>query len=444
MNRLLLFFNKLAITGLFLRLSRLYVTIIEPPASLQDPEERRYARMFNGLLVLIIPVVCMVLGVQLLIEPIRDTTTTTTIPAILIGIAIPALIYSLPRIIRVKVNPKAVSYTAIVIGMIAILFAASTSTPPHLEYIFLIFLPLVGTMFFSLWETFVLCVITFTCLIIFGLSSQTMPRGFFKDLLVFTTLTQTFILFVAQQRNRLETDRQQFAVEKARSTILQELLTNLSHDFRTPLTVINTNAQMLAYATDQPKRQERIERITDQTMRLNGILDDILYISNLETESLEKRELLDLHSLLREVMEECRPAATSKNITLLDDLAPMPIYITARHDHLRRLFLVLLDNALHYTPADGTVTLHTHLSDRIVVAEVRDTGIGIAEADLGQVFEPFFRADKARAMDEGGAGLGLSIARRIVEIYDGSIVTESQPDQGTTFRFRLPISNMTR
>lgn len=440
MNRLLLFLKKLGVSALFQRLSRLYVTLIEPPASMHDPEERRYARMFNGLLVLITPVVCIVLGIQMLIQPIRDAATTTTVQAILMGIAIPALIYSLPRLVRVRMNPKAISYAAMVIGLVAIVIAASTSSPPHLEYIFLIFLPLVGTMLFSLWETFLLCVVTFTCLIVFGLSSPTMPRGFFKDLLVFTTLAQTFILFVAQQRNRLETDRQQIAVEKARSIILTELLTNLSHDFRTPLTVINTNAQMMAYATDPPKRQERIERITDQTMRLNRILDDILYISNLEAEAHEQRERLDFHTLIRELLDEFRSAAVSKNITLVDDLAPMPLHVMARYDHIRRLFQALLDNALRYTPTGGMITLRTRVSDRVVTAEVIDIGIGISEADIGRVFEPFFRADKARTIDEGGAGLGLSIARRIVEIYDGNITAESQPDEGSTFHVVLPIT----
>lgn len=446
MSRLLPLLKKIGLYSIFQSVSRLYVAIIEPPVSVHDPETRRYARMFNGLLVMIIPVIFIALGVQVLIEPVRDTATSTTIQAILIGITVPIVIYWLPRIAPIKVNLRHISYVAILVGLIIILVVASMSGPPHLELAFLIFLPLVGTMLFSLWETFLLCVVTFTCLVVFGINMTTMPRGFFKDLLVFTALTETFILFVAQQRNRLELDRQQFAIEQTRSTILKEMLTNLSHDFRTPLTVINTNAQMMAYAIEPDKRQERIVRITDQTMRLNRILDDILYISNLEHEVSEKREMLDFHSLLREVVAEFGSLAKDKNIALTHELSPTAVQINARHDHIRRLMVILLENAVQYTPAGGSITIRTHVptTSRIVVTEVSDTGIGIIEEDLNQVFDPFFRADKARAMDEGGAGLGLSIARRIVELYDGDIEAESQSGQGSTFHFKLPTINTRR
>lgn len=99
----------------------------------------------------------------------------------------------------------------------------------------------------------------------------------------------------------------------------------------------------------------------------------------------------------------------------------------------------LVENALHYTPAQGTVTVRTFSNADSVVIEVRDTGIGIDETDLKHVFEHFYRADKARATDTGGTGLGLAIVKKIIDIHNGRIEIESKMGEGSVFRVRLPL-----
>ena len=105
---------------------------------------------------------------------------------------------------------------------------------------------------------------------------------------------------------------------------------------------------------------------------------------------------------------------------------------------LRRLLIVLLDNAVKYTPAGGKVRISVNHEAQRAVVEVRDSGVGINEADLPHIFERFYRSDKSRSRDSGGAGLGLSIAKWIVEAHRGAIQVESQPERGSTFRVLLP------
>jgi signal transduction histidine kinase len=106
---------------------------------------------------------------------------------------------------------------------------------------------------------------------------------------------------------------------------------------------------------------------------------------------------------------------------------------------LRRLFLILIDNAVKYTPAGGKVTVALSGADGFAVTEVRDTGIGISKADLPHIFERFYRADKARTREMGGAGLGLSIGRWIAEAHGGMIEVESTLGQGSVLRVHLPV-----
>lgn len=419
------------------RLLEFYQKIIEPPPSVKDPEVRRRARLFNGLTVMIGPVAVISLGAQLLVEPIEQVFRFRTVVPVILGIAVTLLNYLLNR---VAVNFRIVSFIAILSGLIAILVVALTSSPPHTEFTFLIFLPLVSTILFSLWETFLIGLLTLACLIGIGSQMPLMPDGVLQDLIVFNMLSQAFILFVAQQRNRFELDRQQLALEKERTQLLSELLTNLSHDFRTPLSVINMSAEMMKYVQDTQKRQERIEQITNQTGRLNKILDDILYISRLDSAAAADAELLDLNTVLQAVSEKFRPIARSKNIQLTTmGSSELPL-VSARLDHLQRVVTNLVENAIQHTPSGGSIMIRTLFTGDVNMIEVSDTGSGIAEADLPQIFDPFFRSDKARSADGGGAGLGLSIARRLIERYRGSLTVESHLGTGSTFRVTLPVT----
>jgi signal transduction histidine kinase len=132
--------------------------------------------------------------------------------------------------------------------------------------------------------------------------------------------------------------------------------------------------------------------------------------------------------------------AEGKQVLFRENLPGHPVWVQGDEDLLRRLFLILIDNAVKYTPPDGKVEVSVVEKDGTAVGEICDTGIGIASADLPNIFERFYRADKARSRETGGTGLGLSIGRWIAEAHAGSIEVESAPGHGSTFQVRLPLS----
>jgi two-component system, OmpR family, sensor kinase len=144
---------------------------------------------------------------------------------------------------------------------------------------------------------------------------------------------------------------------------------------------------------------------------------------------------VDLDAVVLESFSAARQLAQGQTLTL-DPFEPAQVIGDA--DRLKQLVLILLDNAIKYTPPDGGVTVGLRRIDACAEIVVRDTGVGIAEADLPHVFDRFYRADPARSRDPGGTGLGLSIARWIVEQHGGTIEVASAPGRGTLVRTRLP------
>jgi len=148
---------------------------------------------------------------------------------------------------------------------------------------------------------------------------------------------------------------------------------------------------------------------------------------------------VDLAGTLRETCCHGRTLASPKKIDLTEQIGNGPILVSGDQHGLRRLFLILIDNAVKYTPPDGKVTVSLSRVHGFAVAQVHDTGIGISESDLPHIFERFYRADKARSREMGGAGLGLSIGRWIAQSHGGAIDVESTLGRGSVFRVRLPL-----
>jgi signal transduction histidine kinase len=153
-----------------------------------------------------------------------------------------------------------------------------------------------------------------------------------------------------------------------------------------------------------------------------------------------QRARINMVEDVREACLEGRALAETKQINLRAELPESPLYIDGDASSLRRLFLILFDNAVKYTPPEGRITVSLNSSDGCAVAEVRDTGIGIAADDLPHIFERFFRADRARSRQTGGAGLGLSIGKWIAEAHGGAISALSKPGEGSVFQVRIPLA----
>jgi signal transduction histidine kinase len=150
------------------------------------------------------------------------------------------------------------------------------------------------------------------------------------------------------------------------------------------------------------------------------------------------RRSVHLKNLLEEVCAQMKVVRDDHSVTLLRSLME-PVSIQGDREHLRRLLLNLVDNAIKYTPEGGCVTLSLQRIGQWASLRVSDTGIGLSIDDQERIFNPFYRSTEARSQGEGGAGLGLSIARSIAEAHGGRIQVESTSGRGSTFTVLLPI-----
>jgi PAS domain S-box-containing protein len=240
------------------------------------------------------------------------------------------------------------------------------------------------------------------------------------------------------ERKQTEQQRLEFEMEKERSNVLQHLISHASHDLRTPLTTIKTNIYLLNRLSDPAKQQRHLDILETQARHLERLLEDMLNMSRLDKVTDFKFVALDVNTIVQSIVTRHHSLAQKKNHTLT--CIPDAVMPAARADpiQLDRALTHVVQNALHYTPDGGTITVRTTSNDQHVIIAVEDTGIGIETDDLPYIFDRFYRADKARSTDTGGAGLGLAISKRIVEAHQGWIEVESEPGVGSMFRIVLP------
>jgi signal transduction histidine kinase len=217
----------------------------------------------------------------------------------------------------------------------------------------------------------------------------------------------------------------------------QRFVADASHELRAPLTAIQGNLELLRrqHSMSAAERGEMLGEAEREAHRLTRLVADLLALARADAGATLRRELVDLDALVLETFQAARPLVRGQTLAL----TPFePVQVTGDPDRLRQLVLILLDNALKYTPVGGAVTLGLRQCDGQAEIVVRDTGVGIAAADLSHVFERFYRADPARTHHPGGTGLGLPIASWIVAQHGGTISLRSQPTQGTCVTVHLP------
>lgn len=237
---------------------------------------------------------------------------------------------------------------------------------------------------------------------------------------------------------RAEAEHLELARARERTEVLKEFINTASHDLKTPLTIINTSLYLLE-KTDDPERQKnRMDNIKEQVEHLSTLIQDILTISRLDSFPDLVLEAVEIDDLLTPLQSQFQDVAKERSLTLKLDLAPNLPPVRGSVADLQRAFINLVENALRYTLSNGTVTVCTFELSEQVAVEVSDSGIGIGEADLSHIFEPFYRSSQARAVNSYGTGLGLAIVKKIVDRHHGNITVSSTIGQGTTFRVLLP------
>jgi two-component system sensor histidine kinase CiaH len=212
-----------------------------------------------------------------------------------------------------------------------------------------------------------------------------------------------------------------------------------SHELRTPLAVIRANAEYLQ--SSQPDSVE-IADIVSETDRLSALVDSLLALARGGRGDRVQPDVFDMGSVVEQSVDAMTALAAEKEIDLRVEASP-GLHIEGDREQIRQLVVILVDNALRYTPAGGSVAVIVGKMGNDVALEVRDTGIGIPRDAQDHVFERFYRADEARNRDSGGAGLGLAIAKQLVEEHEGKITLESVPGEGSTFTVRLPQAGAT-
>ena len=273
-------------------------------------------------------------------------------------------------------------------------------------------------------------------------------------------LSRTFIAM----RDRLQ------AVERMRA----QFVSDVSHELRTPLTAVKGSVETLrSGAVDDPMARERfLASVESETDRLIRLVNDLLTLSRADAQALTfRRRSIDLRTVARSTTEKLTPRLVAKGLHLTVELPDIPLITFADPDRVEQVLVNLLDNALKHTPSGGRVTVagcglkvESGCAEPVTsdfcpsippplpdgswaILSVADTGEGVPAADLPHVFERFYRADRSRSRERGGSGLGLSIAKALVEAHGGCIWLESiskvsgtsEGESGTAASFALPL-----
>jgi two-component system phosphate regulon sensor histidine kinase PhoR len=223
--------------------------------------------------------------------------------------------------------------------------------------------------------------------------------------------------------------------------IRRDFVANVSHELRTPVTVIKGYAETLldgVMTTDPEQAAVFLEKIHRHSGRLASLIGDLLILSELESVVFPpEASPVAIWPVVDHACALLEEKALSKKISIVQPAGRETLQVLAERAKLEQVLVNLLDNAIKYTPENGSITISSTESNGMVNISVSDTGIGIPDKDLPRIFERFYRVDAARSREQGGTGLGLAIVKHIVQLYGGSVSVESSPGKGSTFSFTL-------
>lgn len=219
----------------------------------------------------------------------------------------------------------------------------------------------------------------------------------------------------------------------------KQFISDVSHELRTPLSVLGSEIEV-ALKKNRPATFYRqiLTSNKQETNRLSSLVENLLFLARSDQKRQTARfEKVDITELVGDVIVSLKDKTASKNISLYFAPADEPTVVLGQPSMLRRLFLNIIDNALNYTPTNGSVRISLKTHNQYAQIKVKDTGIGISEQDQKRIFERFYRVDSSRSQ-ASGYGLGLAICQSIVKLHRGMITVHSRLGQGATFTVLLP------
>jgi two-component system sensor histidine kinase SenX3 len=231
------------------------------------------------------------------------------------------------------------------------------------------------------------------------------------------------------------------AEEERLALVRRQFVVSASHEMKTPVTAMQALAEAGRQALDANDNDavgRFMSKLVEESTRLSRLVQDLLDLSRVEDPAHIARDPADLGAAVTEIGDEYRSLAEAKSVHLkasVDD----DLIVRGDYSQLRMLVKNLVDNAMRYTPPDGSILVEAFRQDAEVVLRVTDTGAGIPLSAQSRVFERFFRVDEARDRARGGTGLGLSIVKHVVDLHGGRVALESELGEGSTFTVHLPI-----
>jgi len=224
---------------------------------------------------------------------------------------------------------------------------------------------------------------------------------------------------------------------------LKQFTADASHELRSPLMAIKTNADVALKYPDGMRATdaEKFKAISSATNQMTRLTENLLLLARSDRVNILQKEPVDISSILFDLIQLYEPQALEQGMIWQEQLEK-DLSLWGDKALLRQLFTNLLQNALYYTPAGGSVIIEaSRANSNFIAIKVRDTGIGIAPEHLDQIFERFWRVDQSRSYQTGKSGLGLAIAKEIVQLHKGIISVESQLGKGSCFTIRFPVKS---
>ncbi len=221
----------------------------------------------------------------------------------------------------------------------------------------------------------------------------------------------------------------------------KEFIADASHELRTPITIMRTNLDVVKSSPDESvlSQMEWLDMAYNETEHMSQLVENLLTLAKNDSgaEQLSRQQIF-AKRLCLEAVERFKPIAEKKSITLRFTSSSSGVILYGDHQKLLQLLSIIIDNAIKYSSPGQIIALNLKKSGKNVIFEVIDQGIGIDESELNNIFDRFYRTDKARSRREGGTGLGLAIAKQIATSHQGTITAQSKKGHGTTITVSLP------
>ncbi|RSL34640.1 HAMP domain-containing protein [Salibacterium salarium] len=231
--------------------------------------------------------------------------------------------------------------------------------------------------------------------------------------------------------------------ERQHDKLRKDFIANVSHELRTPISMLQGYSEAIIddIAGSEEEKKEIGQIIYDESLRMGRLVNELLDIARMEAGHIQlEKDWIDFHAFSDKIYKKFQGLARDAEVIMTLDKQGTQRLVYIDPDRIEQVMTNLVHNAIRHTSEHGTVKIIVITNQSGITVEIKDTGSGIPEEDLPNVFERFYKADKARTRENGGTGLGLAIAKNIVEAHDGEISAHSKWQEGTTFRFHLPKS----